>query len=308
MGRPPVKDRFREERRILAGLIDGALKAGQRGDGALKKSWYPWTEVDFAKKVGVSPSIVGDWRNRAEPTRPVAIEPILEAFYGEIPAYAEAKQAMKTAWKRAAGIDDDDPPDPRRIALKQFSDVAHVVTLLVNQPTLDNYGNLIVPYTFRMHCDEKIEIDVKMDGTLVTVTMDIGLNKALFLVDSKDWQPLQDTIFRKKKHKHLTPGPVGDSVYVVGPTDKQGHLIGDPLEDEPHVVMERRGTAEDGPITLAVRAPRDGFHVTVADDPLSATQTDVLDAIFAEALPRDNRNRLEVANVVVAPNAGKSRA
>lgn len=308
IGRPPVKDRFREERRNLAGLIDDALTAGQRGDGTAKKNWHPWTEVAFAKKISVSPSMVGDWRDRANPTRPVAIEPILKAFYGQITAYGDARQAMQTAWKRAAGIEENDPPDPRKIDPKPFSEVAHVVTLLVNQPTPDNYGgSLIIPYTLRMHCDEQIEIDVKMDGKPVIVTMDIGLTKPLFLVDSKDWQPLQDTIFRKKKHANTAPGPVGDCVYITGPTDGEGRVIGDPLEDEPNIVMERRGTAEDGPITFSVKAARDGFHVTVADGPLSATQNDVLDAIFAEAIPRDNRNRLEVVSVVVAPNAAKSR-
>jgi len=264
IGRPKVKDRYREERGVLASLIDNALTAGQRGDGMAKKHWYPWTEVEFARKVGASPSVVGDWRDRAEPARPGNIEPILKVFYGEVPAYTEAKKAMKTAWKRAAGIEEDDPPDTRKIIQRQFSDVAHVVSLLVNQAIPDNHGNLIVPYTLRMHCDEKVEIGVKMDGNPTTVTMDIGLTKPLFLVDSKDWQPLQDTIFRKKNHANIAPGPVGDCVYITGPTDGNGRVIGDPLGDEPNVVMERRGTAEDGPITFSVKAPRDGFRVTVS--------------------------------------------
>jgi hypothetical protein len=306
-GRPPVKDRFKRERCVLAGLIDDALKNGQRGDGTPKTSWHSWTDVAFAQKVGVSPSVVGEWRDRGNPARPVNVIPILKAFYGEMEAYTEAKQAMKKAWKRAAGIDEDDPADPRKIVEKQFSDIAHVVTLLSNQPMADNHGNLIVPYTLRFHRDEKVEIDVKMDGKPATVTMGIGLTKPLFLVESRDWQPLQDTIFRNKSHSNISPGPVGDCVYIMGPMDDQGRVIGDPLQDELHVVMERRGTEVDGPITLAVKAARDGFFVTVADSSLSATQNDVLDAIFAEAIPRDNRNRLEVASVVVAPNAAKSQ-
>ena len=71
--------------------------------------------------------------------------------------------------------------------------------------------------------------------------------------------------------------------------------------------MERRGGADDGPIVLSVMAPRDGFDVQVPDGTLSSTQNDVLDAIFAEAIPRDNRNRLEIACVTIAPNAAKAR-
>jgi hypothetical protein len=307
VGRPPVKDRFKTERNYLAGLIDTALAAGQRGDGTPAKNWHPWTDAEFARTLGVSSSVVGEWRNRDDPSRPVDIRPILKAFYGEITAYAGAKEAMRTAWKRSAGIEDDDPADPRQILDKPFSDVAEIAILQVNQPVPDNRGNLIVPYTLRLQCDEKVEVGIKVDGKPVTVTMDIGLTKPLVLVESKDWQPLQDTIFRKKRHPNTEPGPVGDSIWITNPKDNNGRVVGDPLEDELHVTMERRGTDSDGPILLAVKAARDGFSVTLADGPVTATQNDVLDAIFAEAIPRDARNRLEVASVVVSPTAVKTR-
>jgi hypothetical protein len=39
---------------------------------------------------------------------------------------------MRQAWRRAGGIDSDDPPDPRKI--KTFNEVAEVIHLLANQP------------------------------------------------------------------------------------------------------------------------------------------------------------------------------
>ncbi len=106
MGRPPTRTPFKQERRHLAALIDHALKIGQRGDGSPKDRWHPWTEIELARKAGVeSASTVSDWRDSENPSRPGNIIPLLKAFYGDIPAYAEAKAAMLKAWKRAAGID-----------------------------------------------------------------------------------------------------------------------------------------------------------------------------------------------------------
>nr|WP_294508659.1 hypothetical protein [uncultured Rhodopila sp.] len=308
MGRPPIRDRFRQERLHLAALIDHALKIGQRGDGTQKQYWQPWTEVEFAGKVHTGPSTISDWRDSENPSRPGNIIPLLKSFYGDIPAYAEAKAAMLKAWKRAAGIDSDDPPDPREI--KTFNEVAEVVQLMVNQPTPDNQGNLIVPYTLRLRCDEHREIEIKVDGAPVTVAMDIGVTKPVFKVRSDDWQPVQDTIFRKKKHPHTAPGPCQDSVFLIEQRDGGGRVVGEPLEDEPHVVMEKTGIGDCAEIILSVVVPRDGFSVSLCDGaPPSATQQDVIDAILAEAIPRDQENpgRLEVASAVVKPNADKSR-
>ncbi len=311
MGRPPTKIRYLEERRRLAGLIDEALKAGQRGDGTPKPRWYPWTDVEFAKVIRVqSATSVSAWRSRNDPERPgpAFMDNILKTFYGNIPAYADAKQEMLTAWKRAAGIDSEDPPDPRGITSKQFSEIAEVVTLLVNQPTPDNAGNLMVPYTLRLRCDDNVAIPIKVDGQKVTVTMDIGLTAPLFVVEADAWQPMQDTIFRQRKHPNTAPGPHGDSVRITGRVDNHGRIVDEPLEDVPHLMMERTGQDGDGPIALSVKVPRDGFSVTLSDGaPVSATQKDVLDAIFAEGIPRDSRNRLEVAKVVVVPGVAKPR-
>ncbi len=305
-GRPLTRTLFTEERRLLAGMIDDALRAGQRGDGTPSSRWRPWTGVAFADAVRAAASSINDWRDRENPIRPGNILPILHAFYGNVPAYAEAKQSMLTAWKRAGGIDADDPPEPRTITTKQFSEIAEVVTLLVNQPTPDNNGNLIVPYTLRLRCDDNVEISMKVDGRPVTVTMEIGLTALLFVIESGEWQPKEETIFRRGKHPNAKPGPFGDSVLLTGPTDNHGRIVGEPFEDVPNLLLERTG--RDGPVTLSVKVPRDGFSVTLPDaSPPSATQKDVLDAIFAQGVPRDAKNRLEVANVHVAPHTIKVR-
>jgi hypothetical protein len=181
---------------------------------------------------------------------------------------------------------------------------------MVNQPTPDNQGNLIVPYTLRLRCDESRQIEIKVDGSPVTVAMDIGVTKPVFKVRSDVWQPIQDSIFRKKKHPHKEPGPCQDSVLLTGERDTKDRIVGEPLEDEPHVVMEKSSTDSDAPITLSVVVPRDGFSVTLRHDaPPSATQDDVIAAILAEAIPRDkeNNSRLEVASVVVKFSVEKSR-
>jgi hypothetical protein len=308
MGRPPVRDRFKQERRQLAAMIDDALKIGQRGDGTSKQRWEPWTEVEFAKKTGTGASTVSDWRDRENPTRPVDIRPLLNTFYGTILAYAEARAGMLKAWKRAGGIDEDDPPDPRDI--KSFSQIAEVVHLMVNQPTPDNYGNLIVPYTLRLRCDENRQIEIKVDGSPVTLAMDIGITKPVFKVRSDVWQPVQDSLFRKKKHPQTAPGPCPDSVVLTGERDANDRVVGEPLEDEPRFLMEKSSANSDASITLSIVVPRDGFSVTLCGEaPVSITQQDVINAIFAEAIPKDreNNNRLEVASAVVKPGAEKLR-
>jgi hypothetical protein len=307
MGRPATRERLKQERMHLAGLIDDALRTGQRGDGT--PSGRAWTDVELAKKVNISAQNVSTWRNRKDPSRPVDIVPVLNAFHGDLRENADARAAMHKAWKLAGGIDADDPPDPRTI--KAFSAVAEVVTLLPNQPTPDNHGNLIVPYTLRFQCDKNCTVNIKVDGKPVAVTMDIGFTEARLTVESRHWQPLHDTLFREGKHgENTAPGFPGDCVVIKGPVDEQGRIVGSPLGDDSRLMMERQGDNGDGPIVMSVAVPRDGgFSVTFGDrQQPSATQKSVIDAIFAEAIPKDSRDRLEVASATVKPGADKSRA
>jgi len=65
--------------------------------------------------------------------------------------------------------------------------------------------------------------------------------------------------------------------------------------------MEPTGVDGDGLITMSVQVPRDGISVILTDGgSVSATQQAVLDAIFAEAIPRDDSGRrLVVASAAV---------
>ena len=94
MGRPPTKTRFLNERIALAKLIDAALTKGQRATG---DKGQPWTNMGFADKTGSNASSVAEWRDTANPARPGNIVPLLNAFFGAIPAYADEKAAMLKA-------------------------------------------------------------------------------------------------------------------------------------------------------------------------------------------------------------------
>ena len=216
---------------------------------------------------------------------------------------------MRRAWRLADGIDPDDPPDPRTIRQRRFSEVAEVASLVANQPIPDNQGRLIVPFTLGIRLDRLRDIEVRLDGHWHRVTMDIGLTRPIFLVESQHWYPTQESLFRRAPmHPNTVMGPVDDSVTITGPTidTKRPAIEGRPLADERHILMESHVEGDDGPITLAVKAARDGFYVCLADgDHPTATQSDVLDAIFAEAIPRDARNRLEVVRVDVTPRPPK---
>ncbi len=307
-GRPPKKAKFLAERIRLAALIDAALKQGRRGDGTPPEQWEPWTETGIAAKLGTGASSISDWRDPSNPTRPTNIMPLLREFFGDNPIYAEDRRAMLTAWRLASGIDAEDPPDPRHIVTHDFTkDVAEIVTLLVNQPTPENLGTMKVPYTLRMKVDEGVPVTVQVDGEAVPVVMDIGLTKPLFLVESEHWAPVQDSVFRKTKHPNVVPGPIGDSVLITGEKDHYDRIVNEPLADVPHILMEPKASAGDGPITLSVKAPRDGFHVILGNEPeVTATQKDVIDAIFALGIRRDHRDRLEIARATITIKGPKA--
>jgi hypothetical protein len=125
MGRRP-RPELKEARAHLASMIDTALNRGQRGDGVRERSWQPWTNTGFAEKVAASESDVRGWRNQDNPVRPVNILPTLRVLYGDVPAYARARNDMHAAWRRAGGIRAEEPAPPPALAIesKQFSDVA----------------------------------------------------------------------------------------------------------------------------------------------------------------------------------------
>ena len=300
MGRRP-RPELKEARAHLASMIDAALNDGQRGDGTRPRSWQPWTNTGFADKVVASESDVRGWRNRDNPVRPVNVLPILRVLYGDIPAYAQARNDMLIAWRRAGGIHPEEPAPPpiRAIETKQFCELAEIVDLSVSQPTPDNNGNLIVPFTLRIHPDTNCEVDGN--------SVEIGIGPAYAVIESEQWKPAADTVFRGKPHTYTGKTAAAGTALLVGPTDDKGRLDGQPLADTPNVTLEPRAQDADGPIEVSIRVAREGFKVTPhghAD--VTGTQKAVLDALFADSFPRDKKNRLKVASETVRSRAVKA--
>ena len=301
MGRPPIPVERREARSHLAGMIDDALTQGHRSTGLANK---PWTEQEFAAAISAHVTNVRKWRNRDKPERPVNIQSLLNAFYAKD---APARKEMEQAWRRAGGLDET-PPEPRDITTRTFSEIAEPVDLLVNQPEMDNQGvNLIVPYILRLRVDSGRSIEAKVDGKPVTMTFDIGLANPWLQVQSSHWQPVNGSIFRSKIHDNIDIDATWkDAVLITGPTEN-GCVVGQPLRDEPNIVMEPAGRGDDGRIVVSVKAdPEIGFKLTaLGEAPPNDRQRDIIQAILNTGIPRDHEGRMEIASTTVYPPKSK---
>ena len=297
MGRPPISVELRAARSHLAVMLDEAIKQGHRASGLANK---PWTEQEFATAVRGHVTNVRKWRNRDNPERPVNIQPILNAFYAKD---APARNEMEQAWRRAGGLNDT-PSEPREMTTRTFSEIAAPVDLLVNQPEMDNQGvNLIVPYILRLRVASGCTIEAKVDGQPVAMTFDIGLSKPWLQVQSSHWQPVNGSIFRSKPHDNIDIDATWkDAVLLTGPTEN-GCVVGQPLRDEPNIVMEPAGSGGDGRIVVSVKAdPETGFMLTACGEaPPNDRQRDIIHAILNTGIPRDNDKRMEIASVTVYP-------
>ena len=298
----------------LAQLIDEALQRGQRVTTAAPEKWKRWTNAAFAKKVDVTESAVRSWRHHENPVRPTHIVKMLDVFYGDIETAAPAlrpivescrpaRKAMYDAWRLADGYAPVEPEAPRSSTIQStdFGDLAEIVVLQVHQPTPDNYpGNLIIPVTLGIRPDEDFEYAGKK--------VEIGVKEAYFAVESKDWQPGQNSIFGTRKTPKVGETVSPGVVQVFGKTDAKGRIHDTPLDDAPNVTMEPQKDDADGPIAFSVRVKRDSFVVTTrggagtTDAQNTDAQNTVLDAVFADgAFPKDRKGRLIVARKTVKP-------
>lgn len=223
------------------------------------------------------------------------ITPLLRVFFGEVHDYADAKQAMLIAWRKTAGTDAASDPDLNQptvgtISTQRFSDVAKVVYLRANQPTPHNDGCIRIPITLQLNFDKNRKIPISINGKRKEVLIDIGLKSPLLAVKSDAWQPLEDSIFRRPKQPRMKRGHFPDSVVLLAEQDlSAGVLVGDPLEGESYVMMERMAPDADGRITFAVLSDAEGFHVTPSGKPQSSRlKAAVMAALFASAIPRDD--------------------
>ena len=296
MGRKKIPVERDTPRRQLASMIDDALTQGLRAGSPNK----PWTKAEFARAVNAAATSVANWCNKGDPERPLNFQPLLNAFYTKD---APARKEMEQAWRRAGGLDEA-PPEPREMTTRIFSEIAEPVDLLVNQPEMDNQGiNLIVPYILRLRVASGCTIEAKVDGQPVAMTFDIGLSKPWLQVQSSHWQPVNGSIFRSKPHDNIDIDATWkDAVLLTGPTEN-GCVVGQPLRDEPNIVMEPAGSGGDGRIVVSVKAdPETGFMLTACGEaPPNDRQRDIIHAILNTGIPRDNDKRMEIASVTVYP-------
>ena len=89
---------------------------------------------------------------------------------------------------------------------------------------------------------------------------------------------------------------------LTGPTEN-GCVVGQPLRDEPNIVMEPAGSGGDGRIVVSVKAdPETGFLLTARGEaPPNDRQHPIIQAILNTGIPRDNDKRMEIASVTVYP-------
>ncbi|MEJ0016490.1 MAG: hypothetical protein WDN25_07985 [Acetobacteraceae bacterium] len=227
--------------------------------------------------------------------------PILRVLYGGSADNAAPREAMRLAWYLAKGIPPPEPPPPGPRAIENarpFTDAAEIIDLAMSQPTPDNEGRLRVPFTLRVHPDRNC--------CVADLAVEIGVGDVLVAVESEYWQPVTGSVFRGGRHENAGRTAATGAALLAGPHDGSGRIDGEPLGEEPVLLMESKQDG-DGPIVMSARVSREGFvvvpvHRDRANEPpapLADTRKVVLDALFAGAYELDPRNRVVVARVRV---------
>jgi hypothetical protein len=160
---------------------------------------------------------------------------------------------------------------------------------------------MVMPCTLHIYPDKNCEYNGRR--------VEIGISSAFLIIDALEWQPSQDSVFRRKRHPNVEPDATPGGVKLIGPTDEAGRIAGEPLRDELTVRMEPKKDNAGGSIEMSVRVLREGFAVKPRDEfNLSETQKFVIDSIFSDAYPKDGNQRLIVASEIVRPRpaAGNS--
>ncbi len=89
----------------------------------------------------------------------------------------------------------------------------------------------------------------------------IGVEHVLVVVESEHWQPLPDSVFRGGGHPHAGDTAVPGAALFNGPCkDGESWIDGEPLGDQPLLVMERKQDG-DRPIAMSARVRREDFVV-----------------------------------------------
>lgn len=300
MARRPRPDLI-PHKKAFARFLRSEILSGQRSDGQAKIASTELVPSDFAKRMGHprQANLVSTWCDVVKPTIPSDINPILRALYGTRVRFPEQWNRMWSLYHAARGAPDDLAVNIWTIKGERFSAFADVVGLTVSQPTPDNSGGVHVPYTLKIHPDKNVRPDPDSD----TNTIELGIREAFFAIEAGEWQPASDSIFRDDTdHGNLGRTARKNSALIKGPHDTKGRIDGHPLGKDLRAKLEPTTDGAAGTIGFLVLVDREAFVVTPKDGKGSVNnqQKAVLDAIFASAIPKDERRRLVVARVDAA--------
>ena len=289
-------------KKAFARFLRSEILSGQRSDGQAKIASTELVPSDFARRMGYPQkkgNLVSTWCDVENPTTPNEIERILRALYGTKVRFPEQWHRMRSLYRAARGIPDDLPVNIWTITGERLSAFADIVGLTVSQPMPDNSGGVHVAYTLKIHPDKNVRPDPDSDSNAI----ELGIREAFFTIEADEWQPASDSIFRDNpNHENLGETARANSALIKGPHDTKGRIDGHPLGKDLLVKLEPTTDGAAGTIMFLVLVGREAFVVTPKDGKgaVNNQQKAVLDAIFASAIPKDERNRLVVARAAAA--------
>jgi hypothetical protein len=297
MARRPRPDLI-EPKKAFARFLRSEILRVQCADGIASTEIVP---SEFARRMGFpgQANLVPTWCDVENPTIPNEIERILRALYGTKVRFPEQWDRMLSLYRAARGIPDDLPVNIWTITGERFSAFADIVGLTASQPTPDNSGGVHVAYTLKIHPDKNVRPDPDSDSNAI----ELGIREAIFEIEADEWQPASDSIFRDNpNHENLGEIARTNSALIKGPHDTKGRIDGHPLGKDLLVKLEPTTDGAAGTITFLVLVGREAFVVTPKDGKgdVNKQQKAVLDAIFASAIPKDERKRLVVARAAAA--------
>jgi len=283
-------------KKAFASLLLNEIRSWQFADGQPGEATETLSPSRFAARMGQpkQANLVSTWCDVETPTTPNNIAPILRTLYGTRQNYPEKWDAMHACYRAARGAPEELPLNIWTITGERFSAFADIVDLSVSQPTPDNSGGVHVAYTLKIHPDPNVRPDPDSDKNAI----ELGIRAAFLAIEADEWQPESDSIFRDAPdHENLGRTARKNSALIERPLDTKGRIDGHPLGRELRARLEPLTDGAAGTITFVVLVGREAFVVTPKDGkgPVNNQQKAVLDAIFASALPKDDRKRLVVA-------------
>lgn len=314
LGRKKLPEAVRAARRHLRDLLNQELDAGFR-DATNDNT--PWTKAAFCRALGASDHTMRDWFRPIDPAPPRRYaRKILTLLYGDKPEHAERRAAMRTAML-AAGIEHDELDEALQIDLRVLVSAPHVAgrpeltRLTIYQPLRANeFPQLRIPFDLGIFPDTNKRVPLK--GQKTKAVLSIGLTKARFAIESKDWRPTQDSIFGPAGPKSQQPDVIvkrGSAGTLDIEAAKPGAIIhGDPFEGINTIPLEPTRPDADGGATFLVKSPEEAVAITVSGgSPMGEDKkADLLRILFGKVVQRDANDWFVLEREEVAPIPAKS--